>query len=182
MIRLHNREIAMPVFREAVIAAVLTVGLASSAPALAQPPMSPEAFAAAAAQSDQYEIQSGRVVATESNTPRVKAFAQEMIDAHMKTSGELKSAAVASGLPPPPETVGADQQRMLGALQSAKGPELDRAYAVQQVNAHTSALVTQKAYAEGGSDPNLRKTAQAAVPLISHHLDMAKELAGALGQ
>jgi putative membrane protein len=74
-------------------------------------------------------------------------------------------------------TLGGDQQRMLGALQSQKGADLDRSFMLQQVNAHAAELVTERGYLAQGTDPNLRRAAQGAVPLIEHHLEMAKQTA-----
>jgi putative membrane protein len=149
--------------------------------AWAQPkPPSPGDFATAAVQSDQYEIQAGRVALIQALNPQVKMFAQQMIDAHTQTSAALLRAVQASGLKPPPPIMGADQARMLGALQSLKGPDFDKAYATQQVNAHVAALVTEQGYASDGSDANLRRAAQASVPIIQHHLEMARALQASL--
>jgi putative membrane protein len=140
-----------------------------------------EAFVAAAAQSDNYEIQAGRLILTESRDQRVRGFAQQMIDHHTQTSATLAKAAAAADLPPPPKTLGGDQQQMLSALQSAKGPDLDRTYMTQQVNAHVSALVTHQTYAASGDNGDLKAAAKSTVPLIQRHLEMAKQLKASLG-
>jgi putative membrane protein len=157
------------------LGAALAASVAAGAIA-AETRMTPEAFVNAAAQSDQYEIQAGRLIVTQSQDSRVRGFAQQMIDHHTQTSLALAEAASASRLPPPPKTMSGDQQRMLNALQSLNGPALDRTYMTQQVGAHVSALVTQQDYATSGSDPNLRKAAQSTVPMIQHHLETAKQL------
>jgi putative membrane protein len=141
-----------------------------------------EAFVTAAAQSDNYEIQAGRLILTQSQDQRVRGFAQQMVDHHSQTSASLAKAAGAAGLPPPPKTLGGDQQQMLAGLQSLKGPDLDRTYMTQQVNAHTSALVTQQTYAASGDNGDLRTAARSTVPLIQRHLEMAKQLKASLGE
>src|SRR4051812_44761786 len=123
-----------------------------------------EAFVAAAAHSDNYEILAGRLILTQSQDQRVRGFAQQMIDHHTQTSATLAKAATTAGLPPPPKTLGGDQQQMLAGLQSLKGPDLDRAYMTQQVNAHTSALVTHQTYAASGDNGDLKAAARSAVP------------------
>lgn len=170
----------MMVGAQPVLFAVALTGILVGAPLAAEPKMSPEAFVNAAAQSDQYEIQSSRLVLSQSRNDEVRAFAQQMIEHHGQTSQALASAAAASKLPPPPAVLGGDQKGMLGALQSLKDADLDKTYISQQVGAHVSALVTQQAYAASGDDPNLRAAAQAAVPVIQHHLDKAKALKAAL--
>lgn len=167
-------EKSMGAIAGAFAALALTAGTADAASSKAQ------AFVAAAAQADTYEIQAARVVVTQSEDEQVKAFARLMIEHHSRTRADLAKAAAAAGAPAPPETVSGDQQRMLGALQSLTGPDLDRAYITQQVNAHESALVTQQAYAATGDSPPLKAAAAAAVPIIQGHLDQARQLKAAL--
>jgi putative membrane protein len=150
--------------------------------ALGQTTISPKEFADTAAQADQYEIQAGRLIAVQSEDTRVRTFGMKMIEDHMNTSNTLREAAIAGGLAPPPKSLNGEQQRMLGALQSMKGSELDRTYIVQQILVHTAALVTERGYATSGSDPGLRKVARTAVPLIQRHLEMAEELKAAVGK
>jgi putative membrane protein len=159
----------------------LGVALASSFTSLAAAASSKsEAYVAAAGHSDQYEIQAGRLVVTQSQNERVRAFGQQMIDHHMQTHQALAQATSKAGAPPPPDTLDGDQQRMLSALQSLRGADLDRAYVTQQVNAHVSALVTQQAYAASGDDPDLKAAARSAVPVIQSHLDVARQMKTAM--
>jgi putative membrane protein len=157
-------------------------GATASAQAQTTPiPPPAKDFAMMAAQSDQYEIQAGRTAQAQATRPEIRDFARRMINEHGRTSQALKQAAAASGLPPPPEVMGGDQSRWLASLQGLTGPEFDRAYMRQQVLAHTEALVVQQSYAQAGKDPNLRRAAQSAVPLIQSHLQMAQKLAQAVG-
>jgi len=160
-------------------AAALALGAALTArPAAAQPPpVSPEDFVSAVSGSHAYEIMAARVVLTESRDPAVRGFAEAMIRDHETLQASLRAAAGRSGLPPSPPTVGAEEARLLGALQSLRGPDLDRAYARQQAGAHRSALATEEGYARSGSDPDLRAAAQADLPTIRHHLADAERLA-----
>jgi putative membrane protein len=165
-----------------LIAAAAIVAPLSEAQAKPQPgPPATQDFVNEAAQSDAYEITAGRLTATQSENPQVRSFAQQMVTAHTQTREALQQAATAARLPPPPMTLGGDQQRMLNALQSLKGAELDRAYVTQQVNAHAAALVTTQGYAAAGPDPAVRRAAQSNVPLIEHHLEMARALKASVG-
>lgn len=103
-----------------------------------------------------------------------------MIKDHTRTSQEMRQAAQASGLPPPPLAMGSDQAQLLSGLQSQRGVDFDRTYVKQQVLAHQVALVVVQSYANAGSDPNLRRAAQSGVPMIQHHLEMAQRLRAAL--
>ena len=63
-------------------------------------PPSPEDFVMAASQSGQYEVLAARVAAVQGQDPRVRTFAQEMIQEHTRLAEDLRKAAAASGLPP----------------------------------------------------------------------------------
>ncbi len=145
------------------------------------PPPSPQEFASAAAQSDGYEIAAGQDAVAQSRNPRVQEFARQMVSAHTGTAHAMGEAAKASGLEAPRPMVGADQARMLMALQSLRGEDFDRTYVRQQVLAHTQALTVMRGYAASGSDANLRRAAQTAVPVIEDHLKMARQLADLVG-
>jgi putative membrane protein len=151
--------------------------------AAAQTPIPPTAadFALSAAQSDQYEITAAQDAVVQSQNPQIRAFAQEMIQDHTRSSASLRQAATASGLPPPPQAMSSDQASMLSALQSLRGADFDKTYARQQVLAHNQAVAVAQSYATAGSDPNLRKAAQSAVPMIQHHLAEAQQISTALG-
>jgi putative membrane protein len=164
------------------LTAALAVGFVASA-AMAQTPIPPSApdFAMAAAQSDQYEIQAARDAITQSQNPQIRAFAQQMIADHTRTSDSLRRAALASGLPAPAQAMSSDQATMLSALQGLRGADFDKAYAKQQVLAHTQALAVEQSYASAGMNPNLQAVARSGAPLIQHHLEMARQIHDALG-
>lgn len=168
----------MTVSARALQWAVLAVLAVLSAPAavLAQGPVpSPEDFAMAASASDTFEIVEAQYVLAQSTNGDVRSFAQQMLTDHGRTRAALEQAAAASGLHPP-RAMDADQARMLMGLQAQKSPELDRTYLAQQVAAHQAAVDVESGYAAAGSDANLRKAAASAVPVIKHHLDMARAL------
>jgi putative membrane protein len=140
-----------------------------------------EAFVAAAAQSDNYEIQAGRLILTESRDQRVRGFAQQMIDHHTQTSATLAKAAAPQACRRHPRPWAAISSRCSAHCRALKGPDLDRTYMTQQVNAHVSALVTHQTYAASGDNGDLKAAAKSTVPLIQRHLEMAKQLKASLG-
>jgi putative membrane protein len=173
-------------FVAGLMTAVAVAGLATSAAAQAprRPPGAVAAanFAAAASQASQYEIEAAHAAQAESQNPRVQAFAQQMIEAHTRAQAAIRQAAAASGLTPPPPAMSSDQASLLAALQGVRGADFDRLYARQQILAHQQALAVEQSYASVGTDPNLRRAAQADVPMIQHHLEMAQNLASGLGE
>ena len=144
--------------------AVLSVSVARGQTPLA-PPM--KDFVAAAAQSDHFEIVEGHTAVAQSHDPRVRAFAQQMIKAHTRTSEALQVAAMKAGMDRLPSGLNGDQQKMLTELQSQRGPEFNRTYLKQQYIAHDEALVLERAYAEGGDNVDVRQAAASAVPSSS---------------
>jgi putative membrane protein len=137
-------------------------------------PPSPRVFVIAPSQSDQYAIMAAHVASGQGQDPRVRTFAQEMIQDHTRLSEELSKAATASGLPPPECGMSSDQAMLLSSLQSVRGPDFDKTYARQQELAHPRALAVNESFATAGSDPNLRKAAQSALPSTREHLKMAQ--------
>ena len=141
----------------------------------------PEAFAQAAAQSDGYESAAAQAALAQSRNPQVRAFANQMLADHARIAKAMRDAAAASGLPPPEPHVGGDQMRFLAGLQSVRGSAFDAEYARQQVLVHTGTLTTMRSYAAKGSDANLRRAAVFAVPIVEHHLQMARRMRDGLG-
>jgi putative membrane protein len=144
-------------------------------------PPSPIDFIMAASQSDQYEVLAARVASVQGQDPRVRTFAQEMIQDHIRLSEELSKAATTAGLPPPERGMSSDQAMLLSSLQSLRGSDFDKTYARQQELAHAQAVAVEESFATAGSDPNLRKAAQSALPSTREHLKMAQQLRLDLG-
>jgi putative membrane protein len=157
-------------------AALALIAAAGSSRAQPPDPGVTRDFVEAATQSDDYEINAAQVALVESQSDEVRAFAKRMIEDHTQTGAALRRALQASGMTPPPPSLGGDGQHFLASLQSLSGSEFDKAYLRQQVLAHKQALVVEQAYAAAGRDGDVRTAAQAAVPLIERHLEMARRL------
>uniref|UniRef100_UPI0035CB672C DUF4142 domain-containing protein n=1 Tax=uncultured Sphingomonas sp. TaxID=158754 RepID=UPI0035CB672C len=138
-------------------------------------------FVQAAAQSDTFEELEAQTVLGQSADPQIRAFAQQMIEAHMQTTAALAAATMRAGLEPPSKAMSSDQAQWLGALQSVRGPEFDRLYVRQQVLAHRSALITEQRYASGGDQLDVKLAAASATPIIASHLQMAEQMQAKFG-
>ena len=157
------------------IGASLLLAVAVATPALAQP-MSPSQYVTTAGASDLYEQQSSQLVLQTTQDPNVRAFANEMIGDHGKSTAMVKSAAMKSGVSAPPPALMPAQQEMIAQLQAASRAERDAAYLAQQKAAHGQALAVQMAYAKEGGDPALRSAAANIVPVVEHHIMMLKAM------
>ena len=157
--------------RSFVIAILATLVLAGCGA-----PSTPD-FVQKAAMSDMYEVQAGRLAAEKGQSDAVKQFAQQMVDAHTKTTEELmgivKSKNIKVDLP---STLDSTHQKLIDDLNSASVQDFDKTYAKQQVDAHQQAVDLFKKYAAKGDDADVKQFAEKTLPTIEHHLEDAKKL------
>lgn len=175
-------------------AALIASAPLAAAPALAQSigektgvnsvlgvaPSTPD-FGTQVAISDMFEIRSSELALERGNAP-TKQFAQQMIDAHTKTTAELKDLITSAKLQvTPPATMDSAHQEMVDDLAKLQGDEFTEAYLDDQVEAHENAISLFERYAEGGDNAALKAWATKTLPALRHHLDMAKKLEGERG-
>jgi putative membrane protein len=98
-----------------------------------------------------------------------------MVRDHTNTTMALKGAIRHAGLPaPPPPKLSDQQQANLATLKAARGPDFDRTYVQQQIEAHQTALGVMQAYAAGGDNRVLRKAAAQTAPIVRRHLTIVQ--------
>jgi predicted outer membrane protein len=99
--------------------------------------------------------------------------------------GGVAGAATGAATSTPTYTAGptldARRADMLNRLVRRRGREFDRLYGQMQVSVHREAVGLYSAYAQVGTDPNLRAFAAQTLPHLQQHLAMAQRLAGAGG-
>ena len=163
-------------------AAAAAMGVGGCATAPMAPPiagdMTPEAAGAyvqLAGASDMFEIQSSQLALSRAQDASVRQFAQTMIDHHTQTSQQLIAAARAAGLTPEPRLMPM-QVQMMEQLEAASGAAFEQLYMDQQVQAHEMAVALHSNYAEAGDTTALRTVARAAVPIVTQHLQRARQL------
>jgi len=135
-------------------------------------------FVKGVSMSDMFEIESS-TLALEKGNAATKAFAQQMVDAHQKTSAELK-ALVGSGKVAAPLATGMSdaQKKSLDELKDLSGKDFDDAYQDDQEDAHEDAVDVFKRYASDGDNTDLKAWAGKTLPALEHHLKMAEDLDG----
>jgi putative membrane protein len=156
------------------------MGAPMAAPTMDPTLLTPLGFRQMAMFSDSFEIESSRLALQQSRNPRVRAFANQMIQDHTMSSqalmGGMQMAAMGGAGP------ALDQRHaaMLNQLAGLSGPQFDSAYAQMQVMAHQEALSLYTAQAQAGTDPNFRAFAQQTLPILQHHYAMARRLPAAM--
>lgn len=134
--------------------------------------MPAQAFTDAAAATDMFEIQSGRLAETMATSASLKTMAKMLVADHTKSSDMLKAAAKKSSpMVALPMTLPADLKAKLDALKAAKGADFDKLYMEQQMDGHKAALETLKSYSAGGDQASLKEFATKSVPVVQGHLD-----------
>lgn len=122
------------------------------------------------------EVETGKLALEKAQDPKVKEFAQRMVDDHGKLLDEVKNLAQSKGvdLPSAPD---AKHQKVMKKLQSASGADFDREYMRAMVKDHRDALKLTQRTAKGAKDPDLKAAAQKAAPDIQDHLKLAQQIA-----
>jgi putative membrane protein len=130
-----------------------------------------------AAMGDLYEVEASKLALMRTKSDDVKKFAQEMVDAHTKSTDDLKARLARAGLIVElPTMLDADHQKKLDDLKAANARTFDSRYAAQQKEAHDEALMLHRDYAMRGPVADLKAFAADIVPKIEMHDQMASEL------
>ena len=154
---------------------LLAPALLAATPAAAQV-MKPAEYVSTAGASDLYERTSSQIVLESTADPKVRSFAQMMIDHHTKSTADVKAAAAQARVPAPPPKLNPLQTELVAELRAEQGPARDMAYIAQQKASHGQALNVQKAYAADGTAAPLRAAAAKIVPVVESHIEMLKTM------
>ena len=154
-----------------ILAVSVTLALASCGA-----PSTPD-FVRKAAMSDLYEVEAGKIAGEKGQSEAVKQFGQHMVEAHSKTSEELKGIVQAEKLNMElPTKLNKKRQKRIDALNNAKPEDFDKIYAKQQVKAHERAVELFDDYAEDGDNAALKQFAANTLPTIKQHQEQAEKL------
>ncbi len=138
-------------------------------------------FMKKAAEAGLAEVQASQLAATKAANTQVKSFAQQMVDDHTKANEELKALAASKGVDLPTEPSMA-QKAKLKMLQGADGADFDKRYAESfGVKAHEDTVSLFQKEAKKAKDAEVKAWAEKTLPKLQHHLEMAKDLAKAVG-
>lgn len=134
-----------------------------------------QGFVTAAAASDMYEIEAGKLAQQMGSAQAVKDFGAMMEREHTKSTTDLKAAAAgAEGVTVNPQLT-AKQQSDLAALRAA-GDRFDAVYKEQQIAAHQQTLDLLRSHADGGTMEPLKAFATKTSPVVERHLAESRDL------
>lgn len=159
---------------EAVNAAQDAMGAGVGMAAGPMAALTTDSFVGAAAVSDMYEVEAGKLAGTMAKSADVKAYGKMMVDMHTATTKELTPLAQKAGITPP----AAMDERRKGFVDNLKaaGADFDRVYLDQQVAAHEEALSLMRGYADGGDNAEIKAFAAKTAPVVDQHLTQARSL------
>lgn len=121
------------------------------------------------------ETQLGAYAAKNAVTPGVKAFGERMLKDHGKDNANLEQLASAKHITIPART-GEDFQKHIDEITSKKGIDFDKAYISFMVGDHKDDIKEFTKEANDGKDAEIKAFATKGIPVLQHHLMMAKEL------
>lgn len=148
-----------------LISAVMATLLGASA-TFAQEPPKPQDFATQAAVANMFGAQSATLALHKTSAPEIKNFAHRLADEHGRTGSSLRQIVARRSdiaLPERPDARHLDTLRDLSAKQ---GADFDKAYVDAQRAAQQETIALVSAYAQSGSDPELRAFAEKTLPTL----------------
>ena len=137
-------------------------------------------FMEQAAQSGHAEIQSSQLALDKAGDPRVREFAQQMVDDHNRIDEELRALARVKGADLP-DSASLIQKGKTKLLSMSEGENFDKGYLQSMgVTAHRDLLELFSKHAVDAQDPDIKAFASKQLTTLQHHLDMALQLVSAL--
>ncbi|MBV9491549.1 MAG: DUF4142 domain-containing protein [Verrucomicrobia bacterium] len=134
-----------------------------------------QAFIQKAAKSDETEISLSKLALEKSTAPQIKQFAQMMVTDHTKSTSLLKPIAATHNVAIP-ATPGPANEAKYKTLQKTSGAKFDAAYIKLMVTDHESTLQAFQNASGKVHDPKLKEFIATVQPIVTHHLEMAKQL------
>lgn len=131
------------------------------------------AFAVAAADGGMLEVKLGQLAQSNGTAAKVKEMGKMMETDHSKANDELIVWAMKNSVSLPSE-LSAEKKQKYDEFAAKKGADFDKAYAAFMVEDHEKDIAAFKKQADEGSNSELKSWAAGKLPILEHHLEMAK--------
>jgi putative membrane protein len=131
---------------------------------------------------DSGEIEQAQLAAAKATDPRVREFAQNMIDQHTQSKLEGQQLAAQNNLTPTPSPMATQLQskanQTLEQLKAADASSFDQMYMRAQIKQHQAVLnALSDQLQPAASSPALKQMLSKARSMVQHHLDQAQQIA-----
>lgn len=136
-------------------------------------------FMVAVAESGMTEIQASQAAQNMAASPRVKAFADMMVQDHGHWGDQLKTLAQSRNVSLP-ATLSEEHQKAIADLQKKQGAEFDKGYIKMMVHDHEGAEHDFQKAQGSVKDSSLMQFVNDKLPKIQMHLDSAKAISKSL--
>ncbi len=130
-----------------------------------------------AAHSDQNEMQFSKMALTKGVSATTKAYANQMITDHTKSSAMLKPIAAKAGVTLPTD-MDAEHKALAPTMAKLTGKEFETKYLAQMVTDHQKTANTLKAHQTMTKDTQLQGWISTTLPVVEGHLSMASKDSG----
>ena len=166
-----------------VLAPLMTVSLAlaqgaqesGAAAAAGHSTTTDAAFMKKLAEGDLAEVDAGRLASQRGSNADVKEFGEHMVKDHSENRSKLDTLAKTHGIEVP-TTIDKEHAAAKAKLDAANGAAFDSEYIKAQVQAHEKTVQLLQHEIQNGQDPAVRDFAEKTLPVVEHHLSMAKDL------
>lgn len=119
------------------------------------------------------EVELGKLAEQRASNPKVKAFAQRMVQDHTKANQELMDLAKAKGVTPP-ATLDREHRRDAEKLGKLEGAKFDREFMKHMVDDHKDAVQDFEKASRSAQDPQLKDFATRTLSTLQEHRQIAQ--------
>ena len=186
MSHLRSSRPARTLAAVAALGAAVALGASTpAAPASAAPAAAPSAQDVAylqfAARANLSEIAQGQLAKKQAGDPAVRSFGKDMVKDHRKQLAALEQTATALGVALPSRPT-KQQRQVARAFSRLDGGTFDCAYVPFQWGDHQLVITMTTAETTAGTDPTVKQSAAASLPVLQEHYEHATMLLGELGR
>ena len=121
------------------------------------------------------EVKFGDLARNQATKTAVRAFAAQMVTDHSAANQELVALAEQKQMTPPSD-MDLNHKAKYDRLSNTAGTEFDRVYIEGQVEDHTAVVNALQNEISNGSDADVKAWAEKTLPVVQHHLEMARQL------
>lgn len=140
--------------------------------------MSDKHFVSDALEGGMAEVQMGKLAEQKGASTDVRKFGQKMVEDHTRLGDQMKQVAgqVGVSVPNSPSLM---EQMEIKKLRGLSGNDFDQEYIKDMVKDHQDDLKDFKKEADSGTSPLVKNAASKGADVISQHLALIQQIAGA---